>query len=104
MLISLATTYQWPLHQLDIKNALLDEILDEEVYMGQHPDFVAQGRYGEVCKLKKSSYGQEPNLDSLHQLFRSLIFLVPCYQKNHSVFFRQLQRKRILMMILWMTM
>ena len=33
IIVSLATTYHWPLHQLDIKNAFLNGIFDKEVYM-----------------------------------------------------------------------
>jgi len=57
LLISLATTHHWPVHQLDIKNAFLNGILDEEVYMAQPPGFVAQRESMKVCKLKKSIYG-----------------------------------------------
>nr|GEV65551.1 uncharacterized mitochondrial protein AtMg00810-like [Tanacetum cinerariifolium] len=52
--ISLAATYDWALHQLDVKNALLHVDLEEEVYMEQPSGFVAQGEYGRVCKLKKA--------------------------------------------------
>ena len=38
--VSLAATYHWPLHQLDIKNVFLNGILDG-VYMEQPPVFVA---------------------------------------------------------------
>ncbi|GJV07011.1 retrovirus-related pol polyprotein from transposon TNT 1-94 [Tanacetum coccineum] len=53
----LAATYDWPLHQLDVKNAFLHGDLEEEVYMEQPTGFVAQWEYGRVCKLKKALYG-----------------------------------------------
>jgi len=56
ILVSLAATYHWPLHQLDIKNIFLNGILDEEVYMKQPPGFIAQGDSTKVCRLK-SLYG-----------------------------------------------
>ncbi|KAJ7968785.1 Retrovirus-related Pol polyprotein from transposon TNT 1-94 [Quillaja saponaria] len=40
--ISLAAIFDWPLYQLDIKNAFLHGDLDEEVLMEQPPGFVAQ--------------------------------------------------------------
>ncbi|KAA0035896.1 putative Cysteine-rich RLK (RECEPTOR-like protein kinase) 8 [Cucumis melo var. makuwa] len=40
-LTSMATTHNWSLHQLDIKNAFLLGDLQEEVYMEQPPKFVA---------------------------------------------------------------
>ena len=57
LFISLATTYNWDLHQLDMKNVFLHGDLQEEVYMEQPPGFVAQGEIGRVCRLRKSLYG-----------------------------------------------
>ena len=55
--ISLVATYNWDLHQLDIKNVFLHGDLQEEVYMEQPLGFVAQGEIGRVCHLRKSLYG-----------------------------------------------
>ena len=57
LFISLAATYNWDLHQLDIKNAFLHDDLQEEVYMEQPPRFVAQGEIERVYRLWKSLYG-----------------------------------------------
>ena len=57
LFISLAASYYWNLHQLDIKNVFLHGDLQEEVYMKQPTGFVAQGEIGRVCRLRKSLYG-----------------------------------------------
>ena len=57
LFISLVATYNWDLHQLDIKNAFLHGDLQEEVYMEQPPRFVAQGEIEKVCRLRKSLFG-----------------------------------------------
>ena len=62
LFISLAASYDWDLHQLDIKNAFLHGDLQEEVYMEQPPGFVAQGEIGKVCRLRKSLYGLKQSL------------------------------------------
>ena len=58
LIISLAASYSWPLHQMDVKNAFLYGDLDETIYMDPPPGFRAEGEYsGKVCRLRKSLYG-----------------------------------------------
>lgn len=56
LFLSMAATYNWPLHQLDIKNAFLHGDLQEDVYIEQPPGFVAQREKGRVCRLRKTLY------------------------------------------------
>jgi len=51
------TTYKWQVHQLDIKKAFPNGILDEKIYMKQPQGFVVHGDCAKVCRLKKSLYG-----------------------------------------------
>ena len=56
ILLSLDANLDWFLHQLDVKNAFLDNGLEEEVYMDSHPG--SKHKVGtKVCKLEKSLYG-----------------------------------------------
>eukprot|EP00253_Pinus_taeda_P002810 PITA_02810 len=57
MLISLATKYNWELHQLDVKSAFLNGELKEEIYLVQPKGFVKKGQEHLVCRLKKALYG-----------------------------------------------
>ena len=44
LFISLVPSYDWDLHQLDIRNAFLHRDLQEEVYMEQPPGLLLRGR------------------------------------------------------------
>ncbi|KAK0577899.1 hypothetical protein LWI29_001989 [Acer saccharum] len=57
VLLSLAANLDWPLHQLDVKNAFLNGDLEEEVYMEIPPGFETGSNVNKVCKLRKSLYG-----------------------------------------------
>jgi len=53
----IAVSCGWKIHQLDIHNAFLNGVLDEEVYMKQPPGFVDSALPSHVCRLHKSLYG-----------------------------------------------
>lgn len=56
VLLSIAANLDWPLQQLNVKNAFLNGDLEEGVYMEFPPGF--EDRFGsKVCKLRKFLYG-----------------------------------------------
>ncbi|GJT12387.1 ribonuclease H-like domain-containing protein [Tanacetum coccineum] len=55
--LSLVVSRQWPIHQLDVKNAFLNGDLSETVYMHQPPGFVDSRYPNHVCLLQRSLYG-----------------------------------------------
>ncbi|GJT39854.1 ribonuclease H-like domain-containing protein [Tanacetum coccineum] len=55
--LSLALARNWPVHQLDVKNAFLNGDLTETVYMYQPPGFVDSRFPHHVCRLQRSLYG-----------------------------------------------
>ncbi|MCI69553.1 hypothetical protein A2U01_0090816, partial [Trifolium medium] len=57
MVLSIALSKSWCLHQLDVKNAFLHGNLEETVYMHQPPSFHNPQFPDHVCLLKKSLYG-----------------------------------------------
>ncbi|KAM1492902.1 hypothetical protein ACFX14_024715 [Malus domestica] len=57
LILSLAAQFDWPLRQLDVKNAFLHDILQEEVYMAQPLGFLDPHHPELVCKLHKSLHG-----------------------------------------------
>ena len=57
VLLSLAANLDWPLHQLDVKNAFLHGDLDEEVYMDIPLGCTGSAETKIVCKLERALYG-----------------------------------------------
>ena len=56
VLLSLAIHFNWPLQQLDVKNAFLNGDLEEEVFMNLPSGFEKKIGEQKVCRLKKSLY------------------------------------------------
>jgi hypothetical protein len=56
-ILSVAVSKGWSLRQLDISNAFIHGILEEEVYMRQPPGYINSAMPNYVCKLDKASYG-----------------------------------------------
>ncbi|PNX67794.1 histone deacetylase, partial [Trifolium pratense] len=52
----MAVSNKWPIQQIDVNNAFLNEILEEEVYMQQPHGFEVSDKTL-VCKLNKALYG-----------------------------------------------
>nr|GEW71436.1 ribonuclease H-like domain-containing protein [Tanacetum cinerariifolium] len=57
MVLSLAVSRQWPIHQLDVKNAFINGDLSKTVYMHQPPGFVDSRYPHHVFHLQRSLYG-----------------------------------------------
>jgi len=57
LLLVLAVLEDWEVHQLDIKSAFLNGVLNEEIYMEQPQGFITTGKETQVCHLKKEIYG-----------------------------------------------
>ena len=64
-LLSLAIHLDWPLFQLDVKNAFLNGELEEEVYMSLPPGFEEDKKNRMACKLKESLYGLKEGPDQV---------------------------------------
>jgi hypothetical protein len=57
LVLSLAVSKGWSLRQLDVQNAFLYGVLEEEVYMKQPPGYESKEAPDCVCRLDKAIYG-----------------------------------------------
>ena len=57
MILSFAAQYNLVLHQMDVKKAFFNGLLNEEIYMKQPEGFVDSSRPDHVCKLNHAMYG-----------------------------------------------
>jgi histone deacetylase 1/2 len=57
IILSLAISNGWSLRQLDVQNAFLHDVLEEDVYMRQPPGYEDSSLTNYICKLDKAIYG-----------------------------------------------
>jgi len=64
IILSLAAKHNLTLHQVDVKTAFLNGVLDEDIYTQHLDGYVDQVHVDYVCELKRSLYGvkQAPRL------------------------------------------
>ena len=55
--LTLATVMKQKIHQMDVKTAFLNGVVEEEVYVEQPLSFETRDRESNVFRLKKALYG-----------------------------------------------
>lgn len=95
VLLSLAANLDWPLHQLDMKNAFLHGDLDEEVYMDIPLGYTGSSETKVVCKLEHALYGLKQSPRAWFGRFSSAMRKYGYRQSNfdHTLFLKHQQGK-----------
>ena len=73
LLLALAALENWEIHQMDVKSAFLNGVLNEEIYMEQPQGFIAAGQENKVCRLKKAIYGLKQASRAWNQQFHGVL-------------------------------
>ncbi|KAL5553897.1 hypothetical protein UlMin_041298 [Ulmus minor] len=103
VLLSLAVNQDWPLHQLDVKNAFLNGDLEEEVCMTVPPSLENSTNSRMVCKLKKSLYGLKQSPRAWFNRFAKAVIAngySQC-QADHTLFLKYSPEDKIAILIVY---
>ncbi|KAA0055577.1 Cysteine-rich RLK (RECEPTOR-like protein kinase) 8 [Cucumis melo var. makuwa] len=100
--LSVAVNKDWPLYQLDVKNAFLNGDLVEEVYMSPPPGFEAQ--FGQqICELQKSLYGLKQSPRAWFDRFTTFVKSQGYSQghSDHTLFTKVFETVKIAVLIVY---
>ncbi|WKA08566.1 hypothetical protein VitviT2T_026277 [Vitis vinifera] len=90
VLLSLAANLDWPLHQLDVKNAFLHGDLEKEIYMDLPPGYTATSEAKIACSLQRALYGLKQSPRAWFGRFSSTMRKYGFQQSNsdHTLFLK----------------
>ncbi|KAH9671717.1 reverse transcriptase Ty1/copia-type domain-containing protein [Citrus sinensis] len=92
VVLSIAVMNSWILRQIDVNNAFLNGILDEEVYMAQPEGFVNPQKPQHICKLKKAIHGLKQAPRAWFARFRTTMISQWHFQNSksdNSIFYKR---------------
>jgi len=102
-MLSLTSTLDLEVEQMDVKTAFFHGDLEEEIYMKQPDGFHVEGKEYSMCRLRKSLYGLKQALRQWYKKFESVLF-EQGYRKttsDHCVFIRKFSDDDFIIMLLY---
>uniref|UniRef100_A0A2N9F7S6 Integrase catalytic domain-containing protein n=1 Tax=Fagus sylvatica TaxID=28930 RepID=A0A2N9F7S6_FAGSY len=98
-LLAIAAVHQWPLFQMDVKNAFLNGDLTEEVYMQAPPGY--SDYPDKVCLLRRALYGLKQAPRAWFAKFSSIVHQFGFSSSSHdtALFIRRSDKGMILLLL-----
>jgi len=89
--LAIAAAMRWEIHQMDVKTAFLNGMLEVVIYMDQPEGFVQKGKEHLVCKLIKALYGLKQSPRAWYHRIDSFFINEGFYrsQADHSLYIKQ---------------
>ena len=103
VLLSLAVNYNWPLHQLDIKNAFMNGNLEKEVFMSPTSGFEKVFGQNKIYKLGKSLYGLKQSPRAWFEHFGTAVKSYGYHQSqiDHTMFYKHSEGGKIWILVIY---
>jgi hypothetical protein len=99
-LLAIAAVHQWPLFQMDVKNAFLNGDLTEEVYMQAPPGYLVCP--DKVCLLRRALYGLKQAPRAWFAKFSSIVHQFGFSSSSHdTALFICLSDKGMILLLLY---
>jgi hypothetical protein len=91
VVITVAASRGWVLHQMDVNNAFLHGELQEEVYLDQPPGYEDMSHPDYVCRLHKALYGLKHTSRAWHDKIAEYLVTIGFYMSDvdHSLYVRK---------------
>ena len=91
LILAMVASLDLELHQMDVKTALINGELDEEIFMDQPIGFVVKGQERKVCRLNWSLYGLKQSSRQWYKQFHQEVisngFLM--IEEDHYVYVKR---------------
>ena len=102
ILLSIAAHLDYEIWQIDVKTAVLNNHLEEDIYMMQPDVFVAKNQEQRVCKPQKSIYGSKQASRSWNIRFDQAIKAFGFYQNpNESCVYMKSEGDMVVFLVLY---
>jgi hypothetical protein len=83
LILAIAAAIDWDIHQMDVKTAFLNGMLEVVIYMDQPEGFVQKDKEHLVCKLIKALYGLKQSPRAWYQRIDSF-FINESFCRIHA--------------------